>query len=151
MISEGSEAVLKVERHRVVDLGADAGRFEPRPHVVAARNADRVLIEDVLAIGRPRGKANGLGQPRIREQSSIALRVPPAHRAPLRQVRQLDPQHRGLNRIEPEVAANPLVEVLRLGAMVAEQPDFVRQPIVVRAHRRDSLPQTIGRRGQAGQ
>ena len=40
------------------------------------------------------------------------------------QVRQLHSKHRRLQRIEPEVPADALVEILRLGAMVAKQPDL---------------------------
>ena len=47
------------------------------------------------------------------------------------QVRQLHAQHRRLQRIEPEVAADLVVVVLRLGAMVAKAADPGRQPLVV--------------------
>ena len=47
-------------------------------------------------------------------------------------MRQLDPEHRCLNRVEPEVAADALVKVARLGAVVPEQANLVRELLVVR-------------------
>ena len=71
-------------------------------------------------------------EPGSREQPSIAVGVRRgACAVHAREVRQLDPQHRRLQRVEPEVAADPLVEVLRLRAVIAQQPDFVRERRVV--------------------
>src|SRR5262245_65111677 len=49
-------------------------------------------------------------------------------------MRRFDAQHCGLKRIQAEVAPNPGVDVLGLSAVVAEQPDFVRERGVVRGH-----------------
>jgi len=132
VVSERCEALLQVERHRVVDLGADARRFELRAHVVSLLETDYILVEDVLAIGGPCGQRNGVRQAGIGEEPAIPLGVAPAQRTPLPEVRQLDAQHRRLQGVEPEVAADAPVEVLGVGAMVPQQPDLLRQWIVVR-------------------
>ncbi len=47
-------------------------------------------------------------------------------------MRQLDPQHGGLQRVQAEVAADALMDVLGLGAVIAQEPDLARQLLVAR-------------------
>ena len=49
-------------------------------------------------------------------------------------MRQLDSKHRRLKRVQSEVAADPLVKILRLRAVVAEQTDLVRKRRIVGRH-----------------
>ncbi len=125
-VAERREAFLEVERHRIVDLGADA---RARSDASRTRSRSGTRTTYWLKMWRYRGSTGSVHAPRgrPREQLVVASGVGAAHLGPAREVRQLHPQHRGLQRVEPEVAADALVEVFRLGAVVAQQPDFVRQ------------------------
>ena len=64
----------------------------------------------------------------VGEQRAVARRV--ARAAPslhAGEVRQLHAQHRGLQRVEAEVGADQVMVVLRLHAVIANQPQLVRQ------------------------
>ena len=56
-MAERREALLQVERHRIVDLGADAALREALRARVAVRHADDELVVDVAAIRRLRPAA----------------------------------------------------------------------------------------------
>ena len=121
LVPEVGEALLQVQRHGVVDLGADACGHEVLAQLVPVARADHVLIVDVahalggtrrldrLARDRPARKARVV-------EGGVAL---PA-RAPVIQMLQLHVEHRGLDLIEAEIAADERVVVLRLAAVHAQ-------------------------------
>jgi hypothetical protein len=119
VMAERRETFLQVERHRIVDLGADAGAFEMRAHGVAVRQPHDVLIEDVMPPGWTNRQRDPSVEPVFVEERVVAVGVGAARVRPRVQMRKLDAQHRRLQRVEPEVAADFLVEVLRLGAVIA--------------------------------
>ena len=53
-IAERGETLLQVERHGIVDLGADAVLGQKRPHTIAIRHPHDELVVDVEAVRRPR-------------------------------------------------------------------------------------------------
>ena len=60
-VAEGTEGFLKVEREGVVDLGGDGVGGEEGTEVVAARNADDVLVEDGLGVRVDVGEDEAVG------------------------------------------------------------------------------------------
>src|SRR5689334_2436805 len=61
-MSERREALLEMEWHRIVNLGADAPFIEKLPHAVPIWHANHVLIEDVTTTGGHRRQPNAIGQ-----------------------------------------------------------------------------------------
>ena len=108
-------------------------RFDVRcaRSAVAVGHADHELVVDVRVTGGLDRKFDAIGQTRLGKQRAISIRVlPPAFR-PRRQMRRFHAKHRRLQRIEPEIAADPRVVILRLGAVVANERDFTRQRRIV--------------------
>ncbi len=151
------ETLLLVHRHRVVDLRPDLAFGQEGLEGVppsAPDHAQRVLIPDVAVpgvrrrqddlrrSGPPRRRrvrvAPRVGEARFRDarQRRELLRVVGGVAAPLLRVlgvvRELDGQERGLQRVEPKITADVLVEVLRLRAVRAEHPRAAREIVVVR-------------------
>ena len=87
--------------------------------MVAARDADHVLVED-MAIGdgcrEPdiSGAARSIPDPGGSEEIVVALRIALTRRRPLIEIRQLGRNHGCLNGIQAEVAADDAVVILRL-------------------------------------
>ena len=82
----------------------------------------------------PRGFAarnDDAGQAGLGKQPPIARGVGPAPFRPARQVAKLHAQHRSLDRVDAEVAAHQLVEVLGFHPVVPQQPHLVRQSVVI--------------------
>jgi hypothetical protein len=119
-----------VQRRRVVDLGADAGGGEVRAQAIAGVGAhDEVMVDVARVVG---GDAH-LGQPG--QRGAVAIGAGPARGGPRRQVRQLGAEDRGLQRVEPEVAADRDVVVLGPRAVVAQERDPIGQRGIVGEHR----------------
>jgi hypothetical protein len=64
-----------------------------------------------------------VGEASVGKQRAIARRVALTGGGPRFQVRQLDTQHGGLQCIETKVPAHHMVVILRLHAVIAQQPD----------------------------
>ena len=138
-----------MERHRVIDLRADSALGQVRAQAVAIGRANHELIEDVERVrtlggqhDRPRRRrlARRVGQRhfgaagRVREQTAVARGVGAAGLGPRGEMRRFHPQHRGLQRIQPEIAADGLMVVLRFAAVIAHQSDARGERRVVRRH-----------------
>ena len=87
---------------------------------------------NVSAADRLLGQTDAACQTGLREQFAVGRGVGPPLRVPSGQVRQLHAQHCGLQRVEPEVAADLAMIVLGLGAVVAKTSKPRRQCLVVR-------------------
>ena len=123
LVAEIGETLLHVQRQRVVDLGSHA-RASPsqRAQLVAALR--RGCSTGYRCAARRRGAGGGVrtlpSEPGAREGRIVERRVALARRAPGIEVRQLHVEHRGLDFVEPEIAADELVVVLRLHAVHAQ-------------------------------
>ncbi len=107
--SEVLEAGLKMERERIVDRRPDPLLLQEGLQLVAPLHPQRVLVED-RDVGRIDVRRLHFGQ--VGEGGVVVRRVGPAPRAPVRQVRQLGEQDRRLQRVQPRVVADFVVEVL---------------------------------------
>ena len=107
------EALLKVQRDRVVDAPADALGFQVLAQRVAALRADRVLVEDVAAPRSANGEFDVLtaDEPGVAEQAVVDGGVADAGGGPGIEMRELHAQDRGLQRVEAAVPADRLVLV----------------------------------------
>src|SRR6185312_8517696 len=125
------EAFLQVQRHGVVDLGADAAGHEVLAQQIAVAYADDVLIEDVPhTLHHPR-RLDGLAQSRVVESLVVDDGIALAPAAPRIEMLQLDVEHRGLDFIDAEIAADVRVVVLRLAAVYAQNLYALRQLRIV--------------------
>ena len=123
-----------MKRHRIVDLGPDATRLQVRAKPVALRDANDELVVDVPA---PLGfdwQRDAAAETRGGKQLAVRGGIRAAPLVPPRQVRQLHAENRGLQRIHPEISADCLVHVLRMGAVIAQKPDARRELIIVGRH-----------------
>ena len=112
LASEVREALLKVERDRVVDRVADLSLGEAILQRVAAPlpHPDDELVEDVETAGRlaREGEPPFVVRPaaEIEVKALDLLRVAPATFGPAVEVRELHVEDRGLEGVEAEVAAD---------------------------------------------
>ena len=85
------------------------------------------LVVDVPTLGRGRGQTEKvvLDQPAFHEKLSVMVGVCLAAGGPSVQMRQLGRDHRSLEGIKAEVAADQLVVVLRLGPVGSEDAELV--------------------------
>ena len=92
--------------------------LQKRLKLVAAVDADRVLVEDRL-VGRIDERRRDAGE--VREAPVVVVRgVGAPLGAPRREMRQLGAQHRRLQRVEPAVEADFVVKVLLRAAVHAQ-------------------------------
>ena len=121
MIQMG-QAFLEVQGNGIVDFTADLVRFQVVQQLIAlpTRHAHHVLVKDVPALGAHRRAFQKLGQMLFLNQGVVALGRRLARFRPAVQVRQLDPQEGGLQRVQPRVPAHELVVVARLHAVAAQ-------------------------------
>ena len=116
-IAQAREAGLQGQRHRIVDLVADAGLVEMALERVASGRADDELIEDVPAVGRFGGQLQRPFASRGAKHAPVPRRVGPPRLGPSVQPRGLHPKNGGLQRIHPEVRADDVMVVPGLHAM----------------------------------
>ena len=94
--SRGSEALLFVERHRIVDGVTNAASVSgPWRCLVAAPEC--MLVEDVIPLASATGRVTRSVNP-VLEQLGVAICVAPATFGPPSQSRQLDSKHGRLQR-----------------------------------------------------
>src|SRR2546426_1601943 len=98
-----AEAVLEVQRDRIVDRAADALGLQVRLQLVAPLDAQRVLVEDVLIRGIDRRR---LHLRQAGQRPGVIGRMLAAPGGPGREVRQLGEQHGRLEAVEPRVRAD---------------------------------------------
>src|SRR5690606_12236531 len=89
-ITEIGEALLAVQRHRVVDLRADVLRRKMRAQLVPAADADYVLIKYVSSAIDDVRRANGAADASCLEQLGVERGVGLARARPLVEMRQFD-------------------------------------------------------------
>ena len=121
-VAEALEALLQVERNRVVDLRADFLFREMRTQGVAAAvgHAHDVLIPHVSAARRDQRQREDAIEPGHGEQLAVTARVRLATSGPIVEMAELDVEHGGLQRVEPAVDADDLVMIARLHAVSAQ-------------------------------
>lgn len=107
-------------------------RWARRPSAVL--DADDALVVDVCAIRALRGQPHEAVDPGILEERPIPAGIALPRDAPRGQVRQLHAEDRRLQRVEPEVAADQVVVILRLHPVVAQEPQPARQRLVSAGH-----------------
>src|SRR2546421_5080663 len=135
--AQRGEALLQVERDRVVDLGADLGPAEVLPEVVPPLRPDDVLVEDVAIARRHPRRPKAIGEARLLERRLVDAGVRLATSRPPVEVLELDEQDRGLHLVEAEVAADDEMVVLGLAAVDSQDLQALRQcGIVGHAHPR---------------
>ena len=120
-VPQTGEARLQMKRHRVVDFVADAAVVEVTLQRAAIRSPDDELIVDVaptLRLDRQRDPPVKAG---VAEHCAVAIGVRTPRIGPLGEVRRLDAQNRGLERVHPEIAADEVVVVLRLHSVIAQK------------------------------
>ena len=136
------KALIRVASDRRSTPGDGTARDSTRPcrclrsvkcarDTIALGHAHHELVINVPAARRV-SRQRDLLQPGGGEQLPIRLRIRLPCRVPARQVRQLHPQHRRLQRIEPEVAADLPVVIPLLRPVVA-QPSELWRPVPRRA------------------
>src|SRR5690606_27317715 len=108
LVAEVAEALLKVQRDRIIDRGADLLGLERRKDRVPTTSADAsdVLIEDVPPFGQDRRRREMTDQPLSLELLLIASSVALTGRGPVIEVPQLHSQNRCLQGVEAAVEAN---------------------------------------------
>ena len=114
------ETWLQMQRHRIVNLRPDARLLQVLPQRIAPLRAEHVLVVDVPRAGTCRRRAHGGAEVRTPEALLVEGGVLRARGAPAIQVRQLHVEHRGLQLIDTEVAADERVVVLRFPAVHAQ-------------------------------
>src|SRR6476620_1234971 len=97
---------------------------------VAPTSTNHELIVDVYVPLRLDGKRHVSNSVPV-EQYAVAIRVAPPRVRPSGKMRRLDPQNGGLQRIQSEISANGLVDVLRFHTVIPKQAHFSRERGVV--------------------
>ena len=107
-VAQRGEAGLQVQRHGIVDFGADLALGQVRSQCVAAPvgHADDVLVPHMAPARHRVGSPSTRSSRAAAKQFVIALGVRLPRGGPVVEVRQLDVQHRGLQRVEPAVDAH---------------------------------------------
>ena len=95
------------------------------------RRANHVLIEDVPEARHARRHLHGWPEISRAEQLVVMIRVRLPRARPGVEVLQLDHEHGGLQLVEPKVAADQRVVVLRLAAVHAQDAHALVQRAVV--------------------
>ena len=126
-----------MQRYRIVNGGADPLFLHETHQPVAVFNPDNILIIDmifmILAGVRRRLPIDGLWQPDLAGGTQAGLgkepvidrRIVAPATMPIRQVRQLDLQDHGLQRVQAEVAAHHLMLVTIGSAMDPDDPHLL--------------------------
>src|SRR5205807_5636096 len=114
------EALLQVQRHRVVDLRADAGRGEMSSQPIPIARADHVLVVDVAHAERGVRGLDGIPELRSPERLVVERGVPLAAGGPVVEPPEFHAEHRRLQLIEPEIPADERVVVLWFPAVYAQ-------------------------------
>ncbi len=115
-----------MQRHGVVDLTADLPGSQVLDELIAARHPDDVLVEDGFAVLADLGRLNDGTLELFRVVGGVLA----AGLGPGVQVRQLDQQGGGLDRVQAEVAADVLVIVLGLAAVISHHAKAMGQGLV---------------------
>jgi hypothetical protein len=126
-MSERREAFLQVKWHWIVDLRRDARLLEALAHAIAVRHSNDVLIENVVPAGRAGGQRHAPDEATLREERVVTIGVRATTVGPCGQMRQLDSQDGGLQRIEAEIPADAFVKILRLRAVIPQQTEVMRE------------------------
>src|SRR5436190_24213197 len=105
-----------------------------RAHGVAVGDAHHVLMIRVRAAGPFNREPDTRGEARSREELTVDARVLPPSIGPLWEVWELHAQHRGLQRIQAEVAAYLVVVILRVRSMAPQQPQPPCERFVIGRH-----------------
>src|SRR6476660_3725409 len=116
-MAEIREALLLVQRQRIVDLSAHATALEMRAQLVASLRSNHVLVEDVAIAGLAERQADCVAEIGRREQRVVMIGVALPRLAPRVEMLELDAQHRRLELVQAEIAADQSVEVFRLAAV----------------------------------
>lgn len=122
-----------MERDGVIEFAADSGPDQVFAQFIPARASDRVLVEDVTAVGVHVRRLDlidsGLGK-----EGVIAGGICDSPVDPLIEVFEFDAEDGGLECIEARVDADDLVVVLGLHAVDAEDAKFRSQGVVFGRH-----------------
>src|SRR5687767_12828188 len=126
-VTEVGEALLEMERPRVVDLVADARLAQRLLERVALGRADDELVVDVTGLGP------GLGQAYVRAGQELAVerRVPLPAGVPVLEVAELHPEHGRLEGVEPAVLAEHVMVVLGPRPVLAQELHPVEECFVL--------------------
>ena len=125
-VTEIAEARLEVQRERVVDFALDLAFRKVRAEGVARRRSHDELVPRVIrCVMRER-------EIEARERVAIARGDSRARRVPAIEVRELHAEDRRLDRVEPHVPPDALVDVLLLRAVDAQRARLFRERRVVR-------------------
>src|SRR5690606_7206826 len=131
-VAEVRETLLPMERHRIVDLRADAPRGKVVSKLVAPPDADHVLIKYVSLTVDGAGNTNRIADAGGFEEPRVALGIRLTRPRPAVEMRQLREQHRGLQLVEAEISADHRVVILRLSTVHAENAHPLGELRVVR-------------------
>ncbi len=112
-----------MKRHGIVNAGTNASSGQVRDDVFTARHAYDVLVIDVSPLGRLCRSGHNLRQAGLANQFRIGTRILATLRIPGTKVRQLHPQHGGLQRIHPEIPPEGRMVVPRLLTVCPQQAD----------------------------
>ena len=133
-----AEALLLRQRQRVVDLAADTGAPEMIHDAVArpppSRKRNDVLVVNVAPARQLARQDDALAEVGVREELRIGRGIAPASLGPSIEVRQLDVKDRRLQRVDPEVAADVAVVVLRPHPVDAEVDELLVHRLVLARH-----------------
>src|SRR5205085_8358761 len=108
---------LKMQRHRVVNFRPYSARLQEGAELVALAGSNDKLVVNMEATCRLDRQLDPRVEPCATKQHPIFRCVPSTAVGPPRQVTSLHPQDGCLQRVEPEISADHLVEIFRLGAM----------------------------------
>ena len=100
LVAQRGEAVLKVERDRVIDLGPDLAGGQILPQAVAdgRRDADDILIVDMMIFRPLDRERHDLVESAGTEEGAVERGRLAAAFGPVVEVAELDPEHGGLER-----------------------------------------------------
>ena len=121
-----------MEWHRVVHLGADTSLRHERAHAVAVRNPDDVLVEDVRTAGRDHRPRDLVASPL--DAMSASYRAAFSRRIAVHCGRcgSLTRKTAACSASIRKFAPMRLWKYFGLGAVIAQQPELVREPRIVR-------------------
>ena len=111
-----------MQRDRVVDPGLDAVLSQPGSQAIAILHPDHeqvIHVAPALLRGRQSDR-------QVRQPLAVGVGQLPAAVVPPVEMRQLDPQHRRLQRVQPVVERGDLVLVLHPLPVVAQDARRVR-------------------------
>ena len=117
LVPQVLKALLQMQRDRIIDLRANAAPGEKRAQLIAPLAADHILIENVPPARRRFRGPEFARKSRPCKRRTVERGVTPPPLGPAVEIAELDPQHRGLQFIDAEIAADQRVVILRLAAM----------------------------------